>query len=186
MHIRTPALPHPGRLPSHPGKSKLPAGCNRGYSAWSGCRQTIPPDTSDAPAIPLPADETNYNRAQQVAKKLDSLLPQDINVSSYNNMNLYIASNALNNKPLLLKQAIISEIENIIQNNISQFIFEAVAYSTYEIGSNINITLPSSIPNNTISQISGIKISYYSYALTSSVNSKISDIFTITGFINAK
>ena len=129
---------------------------------------------------------TNYNRAQQVAKKLNSLLPQDINVSSYNNMNLYIASNALNNKPLLLKQAIISEIENIIQNNINQFIFEAVAYSTYEIGNNINITLPSSIPNNTISQISGIKISYYSYALTSSVNSKISDIFTITGFINAK
>ncbi|MBR4485969.1 hypothetical protein IKS57_01150 [bacterium] len=129
---------------------------------------------------------TTDNRIQKVVNELDSILTKTINVAAYNNMNLYIASNALNNKPLLLKQAIISEIENIIQNNINQFIFDGIAYSTYEIGSNINITLPSSIPNNTISQISGVKLSYYNYALTSSVNSKISDIFTITGFINAK
>ncbi|MBQ5492698.1 MAG: hypothetical protein IIT78_02325 [Mycoplasmataceae bacterium] len=129
---------------------------------------------------------TNYKRSQQIVTELDLLLPQIINVSAYNNMNLYIASNALINQAPALKQAIISTIENLIQNKIKLFIFDGIAYSSYEIGNNITINLPTSLQNKTISQIPGVSLSYANYILSPNTNSKLQTTFIISGFINTK
>ncbi|MBO6095504.1 hypothetical protein J6P11_05940 [bacterium] len=103
---------------------------------------------------------TNYNRYKTIAKTLDSLLNQIIDVSSYDSMSSYTAIDALNNESNSLQDAIRSVIKAEIIASKDQFIVSDIAYSISEIVNAITIKLPSniSLTNNVNAQIPGVTL----------------------------
>ncbi|MBO6021489.1 hypothetical protein J6P68_01410 [bacterium] len=126
----------------------------------------------------------NYNRNQQVAKKLFSLLNSTINVSNYEDMNEYSAAEALSDLSTdNLKTAIIDAIENEITKSNDSFDIDGISYTASEIANNITITLPNFITllNDIDLEIPNVSLSYNGMSLISNTSSKN---FVINGFNN--
>ena len=140
-------------------------------------------------------DGFNYqinNKNDEIAKILNSLLNQVINISNYNNINSYTAAIVLSEHNDDLISAIKNEIANEINNNISKFNFTTTSYSSNEIINEIHIELPIGISQqeDTNAQIQNVTLSYNGILLkpvgststnSTSINSNLNN-FIIDGF----
>ncbi|MBO6072474.1 hypothetical protein J6P59_02280 [bacterium] len=122
----------------------------------------------------------NENRNQSVIKELNSLLKQNINVSSYNSMDKITAQDALSNLSTL-DSAIKSVIQNEINSSIGKFTFYGLTYTATEILSNINIDIPTTLTTIDIENaaISNVNLSY---ANTLLMNTSNTSNFIVNGF----
>ncbi|MBR4486756.1 hypothetical protein IKS57_05450 [bacterium] len=142
----------------------------------------------------ITASEEFINQGIKIANELSKVLTTTINIGSYENINTYTASNALNQQKQgysLLQNAVTNTIDSEIINNISFFVVNGVAYTEADITSNssIKISFPSTISNidNENAQIPNVQIYFqvyndiqdYDYQLTSKTGSQN---FTINGF----
>ncbi|MBQ5492514.1 MAG: hypothetical protein IIT78_01370, partial [Mycoplasmataceae bacterium] len=102
------------------------------------------------------------NNNDQIAKVLNSLLNQVINISNYNNISSYTAAIVLSEHNDDLMSAIKNEIANEINNNISKFNFTTTSYSSNEIINEIHIELPIGISQqeDINAQIQNVTLSY--------------------------
>ena len=122
----------------------------------------------------------NENRNQSVIKELNSLLKQNINVSSYNSMDKTTAQDALSNLSTL-DSAIKSVIQNEISSSIGKFTFYGLTYTATEILSNIKIDIPTTLTTIDIENaaISNVNLSY---ANTLLMNTSNTSNFIVNGF----
>ncbi|MBO6021494.1 hypothetical protein J6P68_01435 [bacterium] len=121
--------------------------------------------------------QTNFVN-QQVANEISSILSDRINISNYENMNLYTAAIALSQYESNLKSAII----DAIINSIFPFDFKNISCSANTLQNELSITLPNyiSVQNNVLAQIAGVELSFNGILISSFIS--CSNTFIIDGF----
>lgn len=126
-----------------------------------------------------PSYTTSNNINQIIATKLDSILNNNIDITSYALTNNLTVSYALNNIKYL-KHLIKEVIQNEIVKELNNFVIGNLNYTSLEILSGININLLSNSKRNILNNSKSINVSlsYNGLTLTSNNNS----IFNIIGF----
>ncbi|MBO6042349.1 hypothetical protein J6P52_04260 [bacterium] len=129
-----------------------------------------------------PSYKTSNNINQIIATKLDSILNNNIDLTSYALTNNLTVSYALNNIKYL-KHLIKEVIQNEIVKELNNFVIGNLSYTSLEILSGININLLSNSKTNILNNSKSINVSlsYNGLTLTSNNNS----IFNIIGFVSS-
>ena len=129
-----------------------------------------------------PSCTTSNNINQIIATKLDSILNNNIDLTSYALTNNLTVSYALNNIKYL-KHLIKEVIQNEIVKELNNFVIGNLSYTSLEILSGININLLNNSKTNILNNSKSINVSlsYNGLTLTSNNNS----IFNIIGFVSS-
>ncbi|MBO6072289.1 hypothetical protein J6P59_01310 [bacterium] len=129
-----------------------------------------------------PSYTTSNNISQIVATKLDSILNNNIDLTSYALTNNLTVSYALNNIKYL-KHLIKEVIQNEIVKELNNFVIGNLSYTSLEILSGININLLSNSKTNILNNSKSINVSLSYNGLTLTSNN--SSIFNIIGFVSS-